>query len=123
MGDPLERAPEAVLEDVIDGYVSIARAEKDYGVVIREIDKELDQYEIDYEATEKAREYIRSHRKQWLQEDVDKVLDMYRRGEIDQLDLIRRYGVIIDMHTDQVLRKTTQQFREMLQKRAAAYWN
>ena len=123
LGDPLERAPEAVLEDVIDGYVSIARAEKDYGVVIREIDKELDQYEIDYEATEKAREYIRSHRKQWLQEDVDKVLDMYRRGEIDQLDLIRRYGVIIDMHTGQVLRKTTQQFREMLQKRAAAYWN
>ena len=102
LGDPLERAPEAVLEDVIDGYVSIARAEKDYGVVIREIDKELDQYEIDYEATQKAREFIRKNRKQWLQEDMDKVMDMYKKGEIDQLDLIRRYGVIIDMQTGEV---------------------
>lgn len=37
LGDPLQRSPEAVLEDVIDGYVSIERAEKDYGVVIREL--------------------------------------------------------------------------------------
>src|SRR5690606_31788712 len=49
LGDPLERSPEAVLEDVIDGYVSIERAEKDYGVVIREIDRDLDLYEIDTE--------------------------------------------------------------------------
>ena len=33
-GDPLERDPEAVLGDVLDGYVTIAGARADYGVVI-----------------------------------------------------------------------------------------
>ena len=41
-GDPLERDPHQVLEDVRDGYISIERAESDYGVIItaaREIDE------------------------------------------------------------------------------------
>jgi len=33
-GDPLEREPDAVLRDVLDEYVSIERAQLDYGVVI-----------------------------------------------------------------------------------------
>jgi N-methylhydantoinase B len=33
-GDPLERDPEMVREDVIQGYVSLERAREDYGVVI-----------------------------------------------------------------------------------------
>jgi N-methylhydantoinase B len=33
-GDPLERDPEMVERDVIDGYVSLERAKEDYGVVI-----------------------------------------------------------------------------------------
>ena len=33
-GDPLERDPEAVLGDVLDGYVSIQGAREDYGVVV-----------------------------------------------------------------------------------------
>jgi N-methylhydantoinase B len=33
-GDPLERDPELVENDVADGYVSMERAKKDYGVVI-----------------------------------------------------------------------------------------
>lgn len=33
-GDPLARAPAAVLEDVLDGYVSVAAAAERYGVVI-----------------------------------------------------------------------------------------
>jgi N-methylhydantoinase B len=48
-GDPLERDPELVLGDVLDGYVSIAGAREDYGVVISP-DKV-----IDFEATEKLR--------------------------------------------------------------------
>jgi N-methylhydantoinase B len=123
LGDPLQRSPEAVLEDVIDGYVSIERAEKDYGVVIREIDRDLDQYEIDMEATQRAREYIRNNRKKWLNEDINVVYEMYKKGEIDKLDLIRRYGVIVDFKNDTVLKKSTQQFREMLQKRSVAYWD
>ena len=34
-GDPRERAPERVLDDVLDGKVSVEAAEREYGVVIR----------------------------------------------------------------------------------------
>ena len=33
-GDPLERDPQRVLEDVVNGYVSLESAQRDYGVVI-----------------------------------------------------------------------------------------
>ena len=33
-GDPLERDPEAVLADVLDGFTTVELAERDYGVVI-----------------------------------------------------------------------------------------
>ena len=33
-GDPLERPPERVLDDVRDGLISVASARRDYGVVI-----------------------------------------------------------------------------------------
>ncbi len=33
-GDPLERAPQAVLDDVLDEYVSVEGAARDYGVVL-----------------------------------------------------------------------------------------
>ncbi|KIL76378.1 hydantoinase B/oxoprolinase family protein [Bacillus badius] len=122
LGDPLERDPKAVLEDVIDEYVSIERAKKDYGVVIREIDREIDLFEIDEEATKTERELIRHSRAGWLEEDTDSIFAKYRNGEIDQLDLIRRYGVIIDLATGTVLEKTTAQNREMLKKRSLAYW-
>ena len=47
-----------MLEDVVDDYVSIERAEKDYGVVIRALDPDVLDYEIDFEATKKSRSYI-----------------------------------------------------------------
>ncbi len=59
-GDPLERDPDRVCEDVTDGYVSIERALKDYGVVVREIDADLAEYEVDLEATDAARERHRA---------------------------------------------------------------
>src|SRR5581483_8729275 len=33
-GDPRERDPERVRQDVVDGYVTLAAAERDYGVII-----------------------------------------------------------------------------------------
>jgi N-methylhydantoinase B len=33
-GNPLDRDPEMVQEDVIQGYVSLEKAKEDYGVVI-----------------------------------------------------------------------------------------
>ena len=122
IGDPLKRDVQAVLEDVIDEYVSIERAEKDYGVVIREMDSELDLFEVDEEATKKTREYIRNNRKKWLTEDIHKVEEMYRNNEIDSLDLIRKYGVIFDFETNKVLPKSTEQYREMLMRRTVPHW-
>ena len=42
-GDPLTRDPTAVLEDVLDGRVSINSAKTEYGVVISEPQNRLDQ--------------------------------------------------------------------------------
>jgi N-methylhydantoinase B len=52
-GSPLERKPELVLDDVINGYVSMASAREDYGVVINESDMT-----IDLEATKQLREKL-----------------------------------------------------------------
>jgi N-methylhydantoinase B len=41
-GPPLEREPGLVLEDVIDGYVSLAQAKESYGVVIDKKEMEVD---------------------------------------------------------------------------------
>lgn len=122
LGDPLERDVEAVLEDVIDGYVSIKRAKKDYGVIVREIDPDLDKYDVDLEATAFEREYIGRHRRKWLTEDAAKVFELYEQGEIDSLDLLRRYGVVVDWEAGRVLEQSTQQYREMMLNRSQAYW-
>lgn len=112
IGDPSKRNPNKVLEDVVDGYVSIERAKKDYGVVITPIESERDLYEIDQEETEKARAYIRKYRKQWLDESIESVYKKYKAQKIDKLDLLRRYGVILDYETDKILEKSTKQYRE-----------
>jgi N-methylhydantoinase B len=59
-GDPLEREPAAVLEDVKDGYVTIEGARRDYGVVVRELDWEALHYEVDADATARLRETRRA---------------------------------------------------------------
>lgn len=42
--------------------------------------------------------------------------------EEDPEDVVRRYGVIMDWSTMQVLPKTTAQFRAMLKRRAVPFW-
>jgi N-methylhydantoinase B len=49
-GNPLERDPEMVASDAIEGYVSLERASEDYGVVI-----DSETFRIDMEATRKLR--------------------------------------------------------------------
>jgi N-methylhydantoinase B len=122
-GDPLERDPEEVLEDVIDGYVSIERAERDYGVVVREIDAELSHYEVDAQATATARERERALRPGRLEEDPEDVARRYRNGELDVLDLVRHYGVILDWGDGELLPRTTEQYRALLRRRSAAHWD
>lgn len=122
LGDPLKRQLDAVLEDVVEGYVSIERAKKDYGVVVREIDSDLAQYEVDEAETLKARAYIAANRLSWLDADAEDVAAQYRNKELDQLDLVRQYGVIVDWGSGELLVKTTNEFRKMLKRRTAPYW-
>jgi len=121
-GDPTKRDPEAVLEDVIDEYVSIERARTDYGVVIDPIDPDRCEYEVDQEATAEARAHIRDHRHEWLEASPEDVAERYRDGDLADLDLVRQYGVIVDRNTGEPLERTTAQYREMLERRAAAHW-
>jgi N-methylhydantoinase B len=121
-GDPLLRDPVLVREDVADGYVSVARAAKDYGVVIHTIDEELAEYEINEAATVAERDRIRGERRGWLNADPEDVAARYRAGELDMIDLVRHYGVLLNWETKELLPKSTAQHREMMQKRCAAFW-
>ena len=56
-GDPLEREPERVLDDVLDGFVSVRGAQDSYGVVI-----DPDTLVIDSRATATKRQGLRSSR-------------------------------------------------------------
>jgi N-methylhydantoinase B len=123
LGDPLERDPQAVLEDVADGYVSVARAAIDYGVVIEEVDRDLAEYRVDQRATEKLRTEQRSTRANKLDEDPESVAERFRSGELDTLDLVRHYGVVLDWGTGELLRRTTEQYRDTLRRRSAACWS
>ncbi len=61
-GDPLDRDPEKVKDDVLDEYVSIEGARRDYGVVLTGSVEELN-LRIDREATERLRAEMRATRK------------------------------------------------------------
>jgi N-methylhydantoinase B len=55
-GDPFERDPELVKRDVRDGYVTIAGAARDYGVVVvGDPDEDPEGLALDLEATERRR--------------------------------------------------------------------
>jgi N-methylhydantoinase B len=55
-GDPFEREPERVMRDVRDGYVTIAGAARDYGVVVvGDPDEDPEGLAVDEEATRKLR--------------------------------------------------------------------
>jgi N-methylhydantoinase B len=121
-GDPLERDPALVLEDVADDYVSIERAAKDYGIVLTVVDAEICAYAVDEAATRATREAIRRQRSRWLATDPEEVAAGYRAGKIDRLDVVRRYAVVLDWDTGALLPVSTGQFREMFHKRTAATW-
>jgi N-methylhydantoinase B len=123
LGDPLDRDPVAVLNDVIDGYVTAARARIDYGVVIQVLDLEYGECLIDWEATVSERRRIRGERTSWLRTDPETVASQYRDGKLSRLDLVRQYGVILDWITGQLLPETTAVYRAMLARRVVPYWS
>jgi len=122
-GDPLKRDSLLVLEDVVDDYVSLERARKDYGVVLNVVDRDTATYTIDEAATKKERALISRNRKKWLAQKPKNIAKKYRDGELDMYDLIRRYGVICDWGTGELFEKTTVEFRKLLRDRAARFWD
>lgn len=92
-------------------------------MVIDAVDPEIDLYVIDEAETDKLRRSIRQSRRSWLATDPEEVAARYRNGELEMLDLVRRYGVIVDWGTGDLLPTTTGQFRELLETRAASHWS
>jgi N-methylhydantoinase B len=102
--------------------VTVRRAALDYGVVVEEVDVELAEYRIDEDATAELRKKLRSERVARLDEDPEDVARRFRDGELDVLDLVRHYGVILDWGSGEVLPRTTQQYRELLRRRSVDEW-
>jgi N-methylhydantoinase B len=46
----------------------------------------------------------------------------YQEAKIGTFELIRRYGVILDWGTGELLPKTTEGFRAMLKRRVVPHW-
>ncbi|MGR8949916.1 MAG: hydantoinase B/oxoprolinase family protein, partial [Gammaproteobacteria bacterium] len=84
--------------------------------------EDLAEYEIDSAATEKARARISAQRVAWLAEDPELVASRFRSGEIDEHDVIRRYGVICDWGTGKLFPNSTEDFRAMMIKRSVEHW-
>src|SRR5699024_1655999 len=147
-GDPLDRTTAGVVEDVIDGCGAIDRAAKDYGGVSAETDAEHAgteagdagaaperaplrpgghaqpdpaAAEVHGAARPRARARIRSDRAPCLDAAPAEVARRYREDEITVHDVIRRYGVVLDWGTGELLEKSTGQFRESMRARSAAH--
>lgn len=58
-GNPLDRDPGLVLEDVMDGWLSIEAARQFYGVAVKVIDEDACLYEIDQKETDSLRAELR----------------------------------------------------------------
>ena len=59
-GDPLERDPQKVLEDYINEFISLQKAQDIYGVAIRAIDPDTLRYEVDEAETARLRQALRA---------------------------------------------------------------
>jgi N-methylhydantoinase B len=86
-GNPLDRDPEMVKEDVEDMKVSIGRAKNVYGVVMNE-----ETLEIDYKATKKLRKELRDHP---LYRDINLVMKDVHNGKISWKEAKEVYGVVV----------------------------
>ena len=100
--------------------MTVQGAEHDYGVVIKPVDPEVDDWHIDAAATDALRNRMRQARLGWLEEAPESVVERLRNGEISVADAIRRHGVICDWNNYTVLPETTRQFRAAMKMHAGA---
>ena len=101
----------------------VGRVAVDYGVVSKEVDGDLCKYEVEEAETAKLREHIRENRVAWARSDPEEIAEKYRRGEINSMDAVRRYAVILDWETGDPLPKTIAQFRESFERRSVGHWS
>ena len=99
LGDPLERDPESVLEDIHDGYVLPRHAEDAYGVVVNQVDDEAKhnsavqgEFELDRGATEECRQQMLEERiekaqpvSEWYEKERDRI-----RNEENLIDDVKK---------------------------------
>jgi N-methylhydantoinase B len=111
-----------VRSDVVDGYVSIDRARKDYGVVLRVDPEDPDLVEVEDVGTAAERRRLRVGRFRALQTRPREIAERYVDGQLTAYDLVRQFGVIVDWGSGHLLEKTTDKFREILQERCVRYW-
>ena len=94
-----------MLEDVADGYVTVRRAASttasSSGSATRSSRVPARRGRDGGARAEPRRPGGR------LEEDPDAIAERFRAGELDALDLIRRYGVIVDWGTGELLERTT----------------
>jgi acetone carboxylase, alpha subunit len=79
-GDPLERKPKMIEDDLNEGHLLPRFAEKVYGAIVYQDEK--GRYIVDEEATAKRREEIRKERlkrgvptKQWMEKEREKIIN------------------------------------------------
>ena len=106
-----------VMESFNFNVVVLIEAAKDYGVVIEAFDVRVGDYRVNGSATLELREQLRSLSATRLEEDPESVAQRFRDGELDVLDLVRHYGVIVDWGNGQLLPRTTATYRNLLSDR------
>lgn len=121
-GDPLDRDPARVREDIVHGYVSVDRARKDYGVVVRVDPRDPDDVLVEPAATHAERVRLRAARVDRLHALPREIAKLYVDGELTTYDLVRQFGVIVDWGSGALLERTTEQFREILHDRCVGHW-
>ncbi|HYG06475.1 MAG TPA: hydantoinase B/oxoprolinase family protein [Stenotrophomonas sp.] len=89
-GDPLDREPQAVLDDLLGGYVSTPFAEGVYGVILTQDGH--GHWQVDAKATERQRALIRKQRlklsrptRQWMKEERARILAMDASTQVLQM--------------------------------------
>ena len=91
--------------------------------MVEEVDAELAEYRVDADATrEAARRAARGRAAPGSTRTPRTWRKRFRDGDLDVLDLVRHYGVILDWGSGEVLPRTTEQYRELLQRRSASDW-
>ena len=95
-GDPLERDPNLVIEDIKDDYVSIGRAAKDYGVVVHAIDAELCRIRLEQTGPRRCAPGSGPERISNARLDPEIVRSAIAAAKLDTFDVIRQHAVILD---------------------------